>query len=67
LKKRKINYTVENDLTDYLSCEILFNKSTTKAWLGQPHLIKKLRILFAEKTSHLKSYATPDTPGQTIS
>jgi len=27
LKKRKINYTVENDLTDYLSCEILFNKN----------------------------------------
>jgi len=24
LKKRKINYTIENDLTDYLSCEILF-------------------------------------------
>jgi len=62
LKKRKINYTVENDLTDYLSCEILFNKSRTKAWLGQPHLIKKLMTLFADKISHLKSYATPGTP-----
>jgi len=30
-------------------------------------LIKKLRTLFADKISHLKSYATPDTPGQTIS
>jgi len=49
LKKRKFNCTVENDLTDYLSCEILFNKSRTKAWLGQPHLIKKLRTLFDGK------------------
>jgi len=55
LKKRKINYAVENDLTDYLSCEILFNKTRTKAWLGQPHLIKKLRTLFADKVSHLKA------------
>jgi len=54
LKKRKINYTVENDLTDYLSCEILFNKTRTKVWLGQPHLIKKLRTLFADMVSHLK-------------
>jgi len=67
LKKRKINYTVEHDLTDYLSCEIPFNKSRTKAWLGQPHLIKKLLTLFADKISHLKNYATPGTPGQTIS
>jgi len=51
LKKRKINYTVENDLTDYLSCEILFIKSRTKAWLGQPHLIKKLRTLLLIRDS----------------
>jgi len=31
LRKRIINYTVENDLTDYLSCEILSNKTRTKA------------------------------------
>jgi len=61
LKKRKINCTVENDLT-----ETLFDKSRTKAWLGQPHVIKKLRALFADKISHLKSHATPDIPGQTI-
>jgi len=30
-------------------------------------LIKKLRTLFADKISHLKIYATPGTPGQTIS
>jgi len=53
-KKRNINYTVEH--------LILFNKSRTKAWLGQPHLIKKLRTLFAGKISHLKNYATPGTP-----
>jgi len=67
LKKRNINYTVEHDLKDYLSCEILFNKSRTKVWLGQPHLLKKLRTLFADKISHLTNYATHGTPGQTIS
>ena len=58
---------MQNDLKDYLSCEILFDKSRTRAWLGQPHLIKKLRTLFADKISHLQNYATPGTPGQTIS
>jgi len=30
--------SVEHDLTAFLSCDILFNKSRTKAWLGQPYL-----------------------------
>jgi len=67
LKKNNINCAVEHDLTDYFNCEILFNKSRTKAWLGRPHLIKKLLTLFADKISHLKNYPTPNTPGQTIS
>jgi len=36
LKKRKINCTAENDLTDYLSCDILFDKS------GQRHDLASL-------------------------
>ena len=37
---------VADDLKDYLSCEIIFNKDKTKAWLGQPHLIKNLENKF---------------------
>jgi Reverse transcriptase (RNA-dependent DNA polymerase) len=29
---------VENDLSDYLSCEVLFGKNLTKAWQGQPQI-----------------------------
>jgi hypothetical protein len=39
---------VEDDLTYYLSCNMLFNKNKTKAWLGQPHLIKNLGKKYGE-------------------
>jgi hypothetical protein len=45
---------VEDDLTDYLSCNILFNKNKTKAWLGQPHLIKNLEKKYGEAVKSLK-------------
>jgi Reverse transcriptase (RNA-dependent DNA polymerase) len=66
LTKKNINFTVEKNMSDYLSCEILFNKTRTQAWLGQPHLIKKLKNLFADKVSHLQKYNTPGTPNQGI-
>ena len=34
---------VEDNLTDYI---IMFNKERTKAWIGQPYLIKKLEQKF---------------------
>lgn len=57
---------VEDDLTDYLSCNILFNKNKTKAWLGQPHLIKNLEKKYGEAVKSLQAYKTPGTPGQGI-
>jgi hypothetical protein len=30
------------DPKDYLSCELIFSEDKSKAYLGQPHLIKKL-------------------------
>ena len=39
---------VTDDLSDYLSCRILFNSDRSKAWLGQPHLIKKIREKMGE-------------------
>jgi hypothetical protein len=53
---------VEDSLADYLSCNILFDKDKTKAWLGQPHLIKKLEKRFGEAVASLQKYRTPGTP-----
>jgi hypothetical protein len=57
---------VEDDLTDYLSCNILFNKNKTKAWLRQLHLIKNLEKKYGEAVKSLQAYKTPGTPGQGI-
>ena len=36
----------------------------TKAWLGQPHLIKKMEKKFGDKVMEGQSYKTPGTPNQ---
>jgi hypothetical protein len=60
--KNGLNVTVKDDLEDYLSCEITFNKTRTRAWLGQPHLIKKLEKKFGKMVKGLMKYQTPGTP-----
>jgi hypothetical protein len=57
---------VVDDLTDYLSCEIIFNKDKSKAWLGQPHLIKNLESKFGDLVKTSQKYRTPGTPGQGV-
>ena len=47
---------VEDVLTDYLSCEIRFNKLKTKAWVGQPHLIKRLEQKFGAMIKTTQTY-----------
>ena len=47
---------VEDNLTDYLSCNIVFDKDKKKAWLGQPHLIKNLEQKFGELVANLQQY-----------
>ena len=66
LKKLKEHFNVktEDNLSDYLSCEIVFNKEKTKALLGQPHLIKKMEKKFGDKVMEGQSYKTPGTPNQ---
>jgi hypothetical protein len=48
---------VEYNTKDYLSCEILFDKARTVAWLGQPHQTKKIKANYEEL-----DYKTPGTP-----
>ena len=55
--------TVDDEPEDYLGCKLVFNKDLTKAWMGQPHLIKKLVKKFGEKVKKMKEYETPGTPG----
>ena len=54
---------IENDLHDYLSCELLFSKHRKTAWLGQPHLVSNLIKNFEDEVKGLRSYVTPGTPG----
>ena len=64
LRATGIKITTEESTDDYLSCEVKFNKDGTKAWLGQPHLIKKLEKTFGEKVANMKVTPTPGTPGK---
>ena len=41
--KIKLNY----ETSDFLSCEIVFDKEQKKAWIGQSHLLKKMEQNFS--------------------
>ena len=62
IKQEKLAITIEKSMGDYLSCEVKFNAEMTKAWLGQPHLIKKLEKVFGEEVAGVKQFKTPGTP-----
>jgi hypothetical protein len=62
VKKHGLILKIEDDLKDYLSCEIHFSKDKTKAWLGQPHLISNLMSKFGNDVKKLCGYKTPGTP-----
>ena len=62
MKKHGLMLKIEDDLKDYLSCEIQFSKDRTKAWLGQPHLISNLESKFGNDVKKLREYKTPGTP-----
>jgi hypothetical protein len=66
IKNSGFTLKVEDEMTDYLSCNILYSKDKKKAWLGQPHLIRSLEKKFEHLVNGLQSYKTPGTPGQGI-
>ena len=61
--KRFFKLKVEDELRDHLSCEIVFSENKNKAWIGQPHLIKKLEKKFGDLVRAKYDYKTPGTPG----
>ena len=64
--KKHFSVKVEDDINDYLSCEIHFSDDGTKAWIGQPHLIAKMEKTFSEEIKNLKVFATPGTPASKL-
>ena len=63
LKGEGLILKIEDDLHDYLSCEIVFSSDRSKAWLGQPHLISNLESKFGPRVMDLRTYKTAGTPG----
>jgi len=63
LKKHRLLVKVTEDMTDYLSCNIAFSQDRKSAWIGQPHLIQKLKEKFGAMVEDLQTYVTPGTPG----
>jgi len=66
LKQKGFTLKVENDLDDYLSCEIKIDRAKKKAWIHQPHLLRKLRDKFWNLVKDMPNYVTPGTPHQVI-
>ena len=62
LKEKGLSLKVEKNMTDYLSCHIEFSPNKDKAWIGQPHLVHKIKEKFGDKVKKLQKYKTPGTP-----
>ena len=52
---------VEWNVRDYLSCDFIFKIEEQRAWIGQPHVHKKLEQCFGDMVPG-KIFATPGTP-----
>jgi hypothetical protein len=66
VERSEFNITVEHELKDYLSCEIVTDKEKKKAWIGQPHMVKKIIKTFEDEFKGMQVYQTPGTPGSQI-
>ncbi len=66
IEKSGLKVKVEYNTKDYLSCEIIFNKNKDMAWIGQPHLVKRLESTFGPLVRGLQVYKTPGTPNMGI-
>ena len=62
-KKSEFKFTLEEDLNDYLSCDIQMDPDTMTGWIGQPHMVKKIEKTFGEEVANIQKYTTPGTPG----
>ncbi len=63
--KKVFAIKTDPNLKDYLGCVFEMNKHKTKAWLGQPFVIKSLKEKFEKLVSKTQICKTPGTPGFT--
>jgi hypothetical protein len=65
--QKEFQIKIQENPTDYLSCDICLNMEKGFGWIGQPHLIKRSEKSFGSLVSQSNiRYATPGTPSQTI-
>jgi hypothetical protein len=62
LKTSGFNLKVENNLTDYLSCQLIENIELKEILILQPHLINNLEAKFGDEVKSKRVYKTPGTP-----
>jgi hypothetical protein len=62
LKTSGFNLKVENNLTDYLSCQLIENAESKEILILQPHLINNLEAKFGDEVKSKRVYKTPGTP-----
>ena len=63
LKNRELKLKVDDELRDYLSCEIHFSRDRKRVILHQEHIIRGIAREFEDEVKHLQNYRTPGTPG----
>jgi len=61
-KKSEFKFTLEEDLNDYLSCNIQMDPETVTGWIGQPHMVKKIEKTFGKELANMQNYTAPGTP-----
>ena len=66
VERSEFTVTTEDKLKDYLSCEIITDKTGKKAWIGQPHMVKKIIKEFQDECKGMQVYQTPGTPSSQI-
>ena len=66
MRDEGLEVKVEFSMEDYLSCHVLFDKSGEKAWLGQPHMVKKIVSTFGDEVKGMRSFLTPGMPGTSV-
>ena len=58
----ELQLKVEDNMTDYLTCNLVFDKNKQMGWLGQLHLLSNLKNKFGDMVCHQQTYRTPGTP-----
>ena len=64
--KKELNLTVDEESNDYPSCKVVYSNDRKRAWIGQPHLIKKLENEFKEDIKGRKRTQSPGTPNRKV-